>query len=89
MPFFTCIGLLSRRRCALSQDVIKKSNSTTRSPSLSTFAEMVRFCREELPEVNQFLPKNLKGTGVTFKGVDVDEDEVGLEFQKQLGLEFQ
>ncbi|MCW1891473.1 thioredoxin domain-containing protein [Vibrio chagasii] len=45
------------------------------------FAEWCISCREKLPEVNQ-LYKELKGTGVTFESVDVDEDvEVGLEFQ--------
>ena len=45
-------------------------------------------CRHELPVVNQ-LYGELSGTGVTFVGVDVDEDiEVGLEFQKSLGLNF-
>ncbi|MFY2507663.1 TlpA family protein disulfide reductase [Vibrio pectenicida] len=52
------------------------------------FAEWCVSCRHELPIVNQ-LYSELSGTGVTFVGVDVDEDiVVGLEFQKSLGLSF-
>jgi len=52
------------------------------------FAEWCVSCRHELPEVNE-LYRELKGTGVTVVGVDVDEDvEVGLAFQKALGLDF-
>ena len=52
------------------------------------FAEWCVSCRHELPVVNK-LYGELSGTGVTFVGVDVDEDiEVGLEFQKSLGLNF-
>lgn len=52
------------------------------------FAEWCVSCRHELPEVND-LYQSLEGTGVTVLGVDVDEEvEVGLAFQKQLGLDF-
>lgn len=52
------------------------------------FAEWCVSCRHELPEVNS-LYQTLDGTGVTVVGVDVDEEvEVGLAFQKELGLEF-
>ncbi|MFM2587867.1 TlpA family protein disulfide reductase [Vibrio sp. TBV020] len=52
------------------------------------FAEWCVSCRHELPEVNA-LYQTLEGTGVTVVGVDVDEEvEVGLAFQKELGLEF-
>ncbi|WP_281629464.1 TlpA disulfide reductase family protein [Vibrio sp. St2] len=52
------------------------------------FAEWCVSCRHELPLVNQ-LYRELEGTGVTVVGVDVDEEvEVGLEFQKSLGLTF-
>lgn len=52
------------------------------------FAEWCVSCREELPEVNQ-LSKELEDTGVTFLGIDVDEDvEVGKAFQRSLGIEF-
>lgn len=52
------------------------------------FAEWCVSCRHELPEVNS-LYHTLEGTGVTFVGVDVDEEiEVGLAFQKELGLDF-
>ncbi|MBJ2145774.1 TlpA family protein disulfide reductase [Vibrio sp. IB15] len=74
---------------ALSQDVVKKLQLNNEELTIvDFFAEWCVSCRKELPEVNQ-LYKELKGTGVTFKGVDVDEDvEVALEFQRQLGLEF-
>lgn len=52
------------------------------------FAEWCVSCRHELPEVNE-LYGELEGTGVTVVGVDVDEEvEVGLAFQKALGLDF-
>lgn len=52
------------------------------------FAEWCVSCRHELPEVNE-LYSELEGTGVTVVGVDVDEElEVGLAFQKSLGLNF-
>ena len=52
------------------------------------FAEWCVSCRHELPEVNS-LYQTLDSTGVTVVGVDVDEDvEVGLAFQKELGLKF-
>ncbi|MGF1753179.1 TlpA family protein disulfide reductase [Vibrio makurazakiensis] len=74
---------------SLSEEVIKKLNlSANELTIVDFFAEWCVSCREELPEVNQ-LSVELEGTGVSFKGVDVDEDiEVGIEFQKQLGLTF-
>lgn len=52
------------------------------------FAEWCVSCRHELPEVNA-LYRTLDGSGVTVVGVDVDEEvEVGLAFQRALGLEF-
>ena len=52
------------------------------------FAEWGVSCRHELPEVNA-LYRTLDGSGVTVVGVDVDEEvEVGLAFQRALGLEF-
>ncbi|MDN3612289.1 TlpA family protein disulfide reductase [Vibrio ostreicida] len=52
------------------------------------FAEWCVSCRHELPLVNQ-LYRDLKQTGVTVVGVDVDEEvEVGLAFQQSLGLQF-
>ncbi|GEM75724.1 TlpA family protein disulfide reductase [Vibrio sagamiensis] len=74
---------------SLSQSVIEKLQlNNNKLTIVDFFAEWCISCRKELPEINQ-LYSELKGTGVTFKGVDVDEDvEVGLEFQKQLGLKF-
>ncbi|AQS37431.1 AhpC/TSA family protein [Shewanella psychrophila] len=52
------------------------------------FAEWCVSCREELPEV-EILSRQLMGRGVSIVGVDVDEDvEVGLAFQRELGLTF-
>ncbi len=74
---------------SLSQEVIKKLNlDSSELTVVDFFAEWCVSCRKELPEVNQ-LSNELEGTGVSFKGVDVDENvDVGLAFQKQLGLTF-
>ncbi len=52
------------------------------------FAQWCVSCREELPEI-ETLSRQLTGRGVSIVGVDVDEDvEVGLAFQRELGLTF-
>ena len=52
------------------------------------FAQWCVSCREELPEV-EILSRQLAGRGVSIVGVDVDEDvDVGLAFQRELGLTF-
>ncbi|NOI67419.1 TlpA disulfide reductase family protein [Vibrio sp. 99-8-1] len=73
----------------LSKEVLIRLNiDSSELTIVDFFAEWCVSCKEELPEVNQ-LAHELEGTGVSIKGVDVDESvEVGLQFQKQLGLTF-
>lgn len=73
----------------LSKEVLTRLNiDSSELTIVDFFAEWCVSCKEELPEVNQ-LANELEGTGVSIKGVDVDESvEVGLQFQKQLGLTF-
>lgn len=90
--FMLCFSQLSfafQEGESLTDTAISKLNLNSEKLTIvDFFAEWCVSCRHELPEVNE-LYKQLKSTGITVVGVDVDEEvEVGIEFQKSLNLQF-